>query len=130
MGWVTYLLDVRRRHRGWVLVGDDGRWWCDQQPKVSPLACLGLGRRLFPPIIQSNSSFSTEAEADVALVPLNALSSKEDAALEVVDVDDCDSFGNPRVGDNRGGGGCAGNLVVVVEPAHLPLKGEGHMRGG
>jgi len=64
----------------------------------------------------------------VALVSLDALSSEEDAALEV-DVDDWDSFGNPRVGDNRGGGGCAGNLVVVVEPAHIPLKG-GHMRGG
>jgi len=33
-----------------------------------------------------------EAEADVALVPLDALSSEEDAALEVVDVDDWDSF--------------------------------------
>jgi len=33
-----------------------------------------------------------EAEADVALVPLDTLSSEEDAALEVVDVDDWDSF--------------------------------------
>jgi hypothetical protein len=29
-----------------------------------------------------------DAEADVALVPLDALSSEDDAALEVVDVDD------------------------------------------
>ena len=66
-----------------------------EEPKMRDssrsLPCASSGDSSHPSS-QSNSTLSTEPEADVALVALNALSSEDEAALEVVDVEDWDSF--------------------------------------